>query len=75
MDCKKTGYSRRMGIFELLVIDEPIRNLILRKASSKEIKAEAVRRGMLTTRQDGLRKAQKGLTTISEVLKATQEDE
>lgn len=74
-DCKKTGYSKRIGIFEMLVVDEAIRNLILHKATSKEIKTEAIKRGMVTIRQDGLRKAQKGLTTVAEVLKATQEDE
>jgi type II secretory ATPase GspE/PulE/Tfp pilus assembly ATPase PilB-like protein len=75
VECKMTGYSRRLAIFEILMIDEPVRNLILRKASSKEIKAEAMRRGMATMRQDGLLKAQKGMTTLAEVLKATQEDE
>jgi type II secretory ATPase GspE/PulE/Tfp pilus assembly ATPase PilB-like protein len=73
--CKRTGYTRRVGVFELLVIDEDIRRLMLAKASNKEIKAAALKKGMISMRMDGLRKAEQGVTTIEEVLKATMEEE
>ncbi len=74
-DCKKTGYSKRLGVYELLVIDEDIRRLILTRASNKEIKAMAIKKGMVSMRTDGLRKAEKGITTLEEVLKATLEED
>ncbi len=72
--CKSTGYDRRMGIYELLLVDEPIRRLIVARTSASEIKAAAQKCGMLTMRQDGLAKAQKGLTTLEEVMKVTLEE-
>ena len=74
-DCKRMGYSKRIGLFELLIIDEDIRRLILAKSSNKDIKALALKKGMVSMRVDGLRKAEKGLTTVEEVLKATMEEE
>ncbi len=74
-DCKKTGYSKRLGVYELLVIDEDIRRLILTRASNKDIKAMAIKKGMISMRTDGLRKAEKGITTLEEVLKATLEED
>jgi type II secretory ATPase GspE/PulE/Tfp pilus assembly ATPase PilB-like protein len=74
-DCKKTGYSKRLGVYELLVIDEDIRRLILTRSSNKEIKAMAIKKGMISMRTDGLRKAEKGITTLEEVLKATLEED
>lgn len=74
-DCKKTGYSKRIGVFELMVIDEDIRRLVLSKASNKDIKAMAIKKGMTTMRMDGIKKAEKGMTTIEEVLKATLEED
>ncbi len=74
-DCKRTGYTKRIGLYELLIIDEDIRRLMLSRASNKEIKAAAIKKGMLSMRTDGLRKAEKGVTTIEEVLKATMEED
>ena len=74
-ECKQTGYQKRIGIFELLVIDEALRNLILKKAGPREIKDEAIRRGMNSMRADGVKKAAMGLTTLAEVMKATQEED
>ncbi len=71
--CKNSGYSKRVGIFELLLVDEPIKKLILAKASASEIKAEAQKHGMISMRMDGIQKAGKGITTLEEVLKVTSE--
>ncbi|MBU1006762.1 MAG: type II secretion system ATPase GspE [Candidatus Omnitrophica bacterium] len=72
--CKNTGYKGRIGIFEFLVINEDIKNLIIAKASSDSIKKKAVELGMKTLRDDGLDKVLKGITTADEVIKATQEE-
>jgi len=74
-ECKFTGYYGREGLFELMIITEKIRRLIIQKASEGEIKAQAVSEGFVTLRQEGLRKAMKGITTIDEVLRVTQETE
>ena len=73
-ECNHTGYKGRIGIFELLLINDIIRELILEKASSARIKEKAVEMGMRTLRQDGLIKAMQGVTTISEVARVTQAD-
>ncbi len=73
MNCKKTGYRGRGGIFEMLVPDRDIRKLILSKASSEQIEAEASKKGMINLREDGLLKIKSGVTTLDEVLRATQE--
>jgi len=73
-DCKDTGYKGRIGIFELLIINDEIRRLLVEKASSTEIKKYAVAMGMKTLKDDGLDKILKGLTTIEEVIKVTQKE-
>lgn len=70
--CKNTGYLGRVAVFELLEIDEAIRGLIIAKASSNSIKTAASRAGFITMRQDGLIKAAMGITSVEEVLRATQ---
>ncbi len=72
--CRGTGYRGRTGIYELFNITEDVRSLILRRASSREIRRHAVERGMSTLRQDGWAKACEGVTTIEEILRVTQED-
>ncbi len=71
-ECRYTGYFGRTGIFELLVMDEAIRELVLRKAPSDEIRQVAIEHGMHTLLQDGLRKVLLGITTIEEVERVTQ---
>lgn len=71
--CLNDGYYGRTGIFELLVIDDEIRELILKRASSSDIKKAGLRKGMKTLRMDGIEKVKRGLTTISEILRVTQE--
>ncbi|MFH1440915.1 MAG: ATPase, T2SS/T4P/T4SS family [Candidatus Omnitrophota bacterium] len=73
--CRFTGYKGRTAIHEVLVVTESIREMIINKASSQQIKQKAVSQGMRTLRQDGLLKVIKGLTTIAEVLRVTQIEE
>lgn len=72
--CMDIGYRGRTGIYELLTMDEEIRDLLLRNKDATGIKAAAVARGMLTLRDAGLAKALRGETTIEEVLRVTQEE-
>jgi general secretion pathway protein E len=73
-ECRGTGYRGRTGIYELFVITEDVRSLILRRASSRDIRRAAIEGGMTTLRQDGWAKACQGTTTIEEILRVTQED-
>jgi general secretion pathway protein E len=72
--CRKTGYKGRVGIYELFIITEEIRSLILRRASTGEIRRVAVEQGMVTLREDSWVKARTGFTTVEEILRVTQED-
>ena len=72
--CKQTGYRGRLGIFELLLIDDNIKPLIINRASATEIKRVAQQFGMRTLRADGLEKARQGLVTLEEVLRVTAEE-
>jgi len=69
--CLDTGYKGRTGIFELMILDEAIRNLILKTSDANAIKQKSVEQGMLTLRQDGARKVLEGITTIEEVFRVT----
>jgi len=73
-ECSFTGYSGRMAIFELLVLNDEICELIYKKVSSNIIRERARQCGMRTLREDGLLKAFKGLTTLEEVVRVTQSD-
>jgi len=72
--CTKTGYKGRIGIFELMLVDEKIRNLIIAKVPLEEIRKQAIASGMVTLKENGIDKIREGLTTIEEVLRATEED-
>ncbi len=72
--CRKTGYKGRVGTYELFIITEEIRSLILRRASTGEIRRVAVEQGMVSLREDAWTKARAGLTTVEEILRVTQED-
>ena len=69
--CNQTGYKGRKGIYELLDMTDPIRELINKRAPSVVLKQKAIELGMSTLRQDGLRCIYEGETTIEEVLKYT----
>lgn len=71
--CGGQGYVGRLGIYEILVVDENIRQLILQKASTVDIQAAALETGMLTMFEDGIDKSLRGLTTIEEVRRITRE--
>lgn len=72
--CLKTGYKGRIGIIELMVIEDKIRNLIISKSTSDEIKNLARSLGMTTLMEDGIRKIKEGITTVEEVLRVTREE-
>ena len=72
--CLGTGFKGRRGIYELMLMDEAIGPLVLRNADAQTIKRAAITQGMDTLRDDGARKVMLGLTTVEEVLAATQED-
>ena len=73
--CRMSGYSGRMGLFEILAIDRRIRSQILAGASEDEITAEAKKRGLEDLRQRGVKAVREGLTTIEEVVRVTEERE
>lgn len=72
--CYHTGYSGRVGIYELLPIDEELRGVILKSADAVSLRRAAIARGFKPMRYDGLNKILQGVTTIEEVLATTQED-
>jgi type II secretion system protein E len=74
-ECAHTGYKGRMGIFELLLVNDAVRDLILERASADEINRLGVEQGMQTMRQDGWIKTCMGLTTFEEVTRQTPWDE
>jgi type II secretory ATPase GspE/PulE/Tfp pilus assembly ATPase PilB-like protein len=71
--CNDVGFTGRIGIFELLEIDEAVRELIRDRASSQAIHQHAIGRGMTSMFQDGLAKALDGMTTLEEVCRVTEE--
>jgi general secretion pathway protein E len=73
-ECRGVGYTGRMGIYELLVTNEEIRQLAHDRASSFVIRKAALKQGMKTLRMDAWRKAIEGVTTVDEVLRATKGD-
>ncbi|MFA6046881.1 MAG: GspE/PulE family protein, partial [Phycisphaerales bacterium] len=70
--CRKTGYSGRVGIYELLAVDDQLRDIIARNPNVSEFRRLCIERGMVTLRADGLRKVSKGITTVQEVLRVTE---
>jgi type II secretion system protein E len=73
-DCRGTGYRGRTGIYELFVISEEARGLILGKKPTGVIRRHAIDHGMVSLRDDGWAKARAGVTTVEEILRVTQED-
>ncbi|MEK6775811.1 MAG: type IV-A pilus assembly ATPase PilB [bacterium] len=69
--CNNTGYKGRLGLYEIMPIDEHIRELILEGASAAEIKQAAIENGMMSLRMAGLNKLMSGVTTIDEILRVT----
>ncbi len=73
--CRQTGYQGRAAIYEVCVITEPLRKLIMRRRDGSELKQCAIAEGMESLRQDGWRRVSQGKTTIEEVVRVTQTDE
>ena len=72
--CSGTGYKGRLGIHEILTLNDELKTLIMKKATASEIKEAAIRGGMISIFEDGMLKAAQGLTTLEEVLRVTRED-
>ncbi len=70
--CRKSGYQGRLGLYELLVVDDHLRDLIARNPNVAEFRRLVCERGMVTLRQDGFAKAAKGQTTVQEIIRATE---
>ena len=72
--CHNTGYKGRTGLFEVIEVTDEIRDLILNRAQSKDIKKKAMENGMITLRRSGLLKIMEGITSVEEVLRVTVKD-
>lgn len=72
--CHQTGYRGRTGIYELMVTGDTIRDLVVERVNAAAIRAQAMKEGMITLRQDGWRKVLQGITTIEEVARVTAGD-
>ncbi len=70
--CRNTGYSGRVGIYELLTIDDQVRDMIARNPNVAEFRRLCIERGMVTLRMDGMQKVAKGETTAQEILRVTE---
>ncbi len=70
--CRQTGYAGRVGIYELLIMDDQIRDIVARNPNVTEFRRFCIERGMVSLRQDGLSKVKQGLTTVTEVLRVTE---
>jgi general secretion pathway protein E len=73
--CRQTGYQGRLAIYEICVVTDPLKKLIMQKRDGGELKQCAISNGMETLRQDGWRRVAQGKTTIEEVVRVTQTDE
>jgi type II secretion system protein E len=74
-ECRQLGYQGRMGIYELLLLNEAIRPLVMNRAPASTIAQRAIEGGMRTLRTDGWNKVKAGMTTLEEVLRVTQTEE
>jgi type IV pilus assembly protein PilB len=69
--CNETGYKGRQGLYEVMAMSSQLRRLVLKGASTEELREQAVKDGMLTLRMDGMLKVKRGVTTLDEVVKET----
>ena len=72
--CNNTGYKGRVALYEVMRFHDELKELVLQGASSAELKAGAIKRGMLTLRASGIRKVLEGVTTPEEILRVTMAD-
>jgi len=73
--CNRTGYKGRTALYEVLQVDEEVREMILTRAQSRQIKMKAIEKGMFTLRRSGLFKIKNGVTSVEEVLRETVRDD
>ncbi|UCG53729.1 MAG: type IV-A pilus assembly ATPase PilB [Candidatus Latescibacterota bacterium] len=71
IDCNETGYAGRLGLYEVMAISNSIRDLIIERRPSSDVKQRAIDEGMLTLRADGLEKFKRGTTSLEEILRET----
>jgi type IV pilus assembly protein PilB len=69
--CSQTGYKGRLGLFEVMSVDDEIRELILSGASAVELRQKSLENGMIGLRESGRRKIRDGVTTVDEVMRET----
>ncbi len=72
--CNDTGYKGRVALYEVMILHDPLKDLVLQGASTAELKVEAIRLGMTTLRRSGLNKVAEGMTTLDEILRVTAHD-
>ncbi len=72
-ECGGTGYTGRVGIYEVLIVSPTIMNLILQRATAHDIEEQAIKEGMITLKQDGYMKVLEGMTTLEEVLRVAED--
>ncbi|MFM9997235.1 MAG: ATPase, T2SS/T4P/T4SS family [Phycisphaerales bacterium] len=70
--CRQTGFSGRVGLYELLTVDDSLRDVIARNPNVAEFRRTCLERGMVPLRADGMRKVAKGATTVAEILRVTE---
>jgi type IV pilus assembly protein PilB len=71
VSCNDTGYAGRLGLYEVMALTAPIRDLIIERRQAADIKQQAIKEGMLTLRADGLEKFKQGITSLEEILRET----
>jgi len=72
--CMNAGYKGRIAIYELMIVDDDMRNLIIAKVPADQIRKSALKSGMTALKSDGIEKVKQGMTTVEEVLRVTQEE-
>jgi type IV pilus assembly protein PilB len=70
--CRRTGYKGRLGIFELMELNEELRDMVTKNPGLGELRRAAIRNGMVTLREDGINKVAAGLTSVEEVMRVTE---
>jgi type IV pilus assembly protein PilB len=70
--CRKTGYSGRLGIYELLIMDDTLRDLVTANPDVIQLRRKCREKGLITLREDGFEKVSRGLTTVDEILRVTE---
>ncbi len=73
-ECRKTGYTGRIGVFELMVVSDAIKEMVLKEGSASRIKEKAMQEKMITLRIDGIKKVVAGSTTVEEIFRTTEKD-